>query len=488
MKNLILFSVLLSVSTQIKAGVPQELKRLSKCYGLFVRERIPTTHALWVAVSKGTKSGTDACMEILDKGKLNANGEIAASGSSYNYEGIKVLESFLRFHKSQFDIADYGSSLAGIDRFTKDVTDANEPAYHFLYSLFGRNQKYSDVVTRDFSIRAKRYSTNSGRSRSVNGVAMPSLYQGIFKTIQDDKGVNQVVPFEERGGASVFNPVLVETGLLFGLEPDVIENRVAQNHFDSNYVTLKMTSTNVNQHLGGGVIGSQPYLMGNMGKDAFTTGGTNLFRRWGKHVMLDLLCRDLPALRSKDVISEVDPESNIAFRTGISCMACHAAMDPLAGTLRNSRAVFSHNSGQTFNRVKFVAHRNPDMPFAEFPTKTADANFYRRPANGRLYYRSYDGSLIKNEMEGLVELGEALAETNDLYVCAAKRYYKFLTGINVSLADIGDINTPRFTQGEKAQRDRVINMGLELKKHQSLRTLIKEIIKSDSFIDPDTGV
>lgn len=488
MKNLILFSVLLSLSTQLKAGVPEELKRLNKCYGLFVRERIPTNHPLWVAVSKGTKSGTDACMEILDKGKLNANGEIAASGSSYNYEGMKVLASFLRFHKSQLDIPDYGSTLAGIDRYTKDVTDANEPAYQFMYSLFGKDQKFSDVVTRDYSIRAKRYSTNSGRSRSVNNVAMPVLYQGNYKTIKNDKGVNIVVPNLDKDGASVFNPTLVETGLLYGLERDDVENRVAQVHFDANYVTLKMTSTNVGQHLGGGVIGGQAYLMGNMGKDAFTTGGTNLFRRWGKHVMMDLLCRDLPALRSKDIIPEVDPESTIAFRTGISCMACHAAMDPLAGTLRNSRAVFSHNSGQTYNRVKFVAERTPDMPYMDFPTKAADASFYRRPANGRLFYRSYDGSLIKHEMVGLVELGEALATTNDLYVCAAKRYYKFLTGINVSLADIGDINTPRFTYGEKAQRDKVINLGIELKKHQSLRTLIKEIIKSDAFLKADTGV
>lgn len=488
MKNLTLFCLLI-FSTAIQAQVADELKRLNKCYGLFVRERIETSHPLWVQVSKGLKSGTDACMEIFDKAKLSASGEIKKIGGDYDYEGMRVLNSFLRFHKSQFEIPDLSTAVGGgNDRFTRDVIDSNEPAYHFLYTLFAQDQKFSDVVTRDFSIRARRYSTKSERSRSVAGGALPTLFQGVYMTIKDAQGVNQTVPNEDKGGAIPFRPVLPETGILVGLEIDSEDNSIEPQHFNPNFGTLGFTSTNVNQHLGGGIIGTQGYLLANMGKDAFTSGGTNLFRRWGKHVMSDLLCRDLPALRSKDVIAEVDPESTIAFRTGISCMACHSAMDPLAGALRNSRAAWSHNGGVTFNRVKFIGHRNPDLAAAPFPTKAADTSFHRRPAEGRLFYRSYDGTLVTQEMEGLTELGEALATTNDLYVCAAKRYYRYLTGINVSLDDIGNINTPPFSEGEKFQRDRVITFGLELKKHQSLRTLIKAIIKSEAFIYPDRGV
>lgn len=488
MKLLISLSLLL-FSQLLQAQASDELRRLNKCYGLFVRERIPTDHPLWVAVSKGTKSGTDACMEIFDKAKLTSSGELPKTNGNYDYEGMRVLNSFLRFHKSQFEIPDFATVVGtGVDRSTRDVTDSNEPAYHFLYSLFAPEQKFSDVVTRDFSIRSRRYSMKSERSRSVASGALPLITQGVYKSVQDADGRSIFIPDDAKGGVSPFQPVLPETGILIGLDVDQEDNSIDPSHFESNFGVLKFNSTNVNQHLGGGIMGSQSYLLANLGKDGFVSGGTVLHRRWGKHVMADFLCRDLPALRSKDVIAEVDAESKIAFRTGISCMGCHSSMDPLAGAIRNSRAAWSHNGGQPHNRVKFIGHRPPDMAYADFPSKAADGSFFRRPASARLYYRSYNGELVMKEVEGLQQLGESMATTNDLYVCAAKRYYRFLTGIDVNLADLGNINTPAISLGEKFQRERVIKMGLDLKSHQSLRSLIKNIIKTEAFIYPDRGV
>lgn len=493
MKNLTtyIFSalVMFPLTTQA-ASVDEELKRLNKCYGLFVRERIPVSDPLWKQVASGKKSGTDACMEIFDKAKLDKNGEIAKGpDGKYDYEGMRVLNTLMRFHKSQLEIPDYSTTLNGDTVFTRDFIDANEAAYQFVYSIVGSGQKFSDTVTRDFSVRAVRYSEKGARTRSVVGnTALREITQGIYKTIKDEKGLNVVVPDESKGGASPFRPELVETGLMVGLVRDDVENEMAEQHFGPLLGAQKFDSKNVNKHMGAGAVGTQAYLLANLGKDTFSNGGTGLFRRWSKHVLSDLLCRDLPALRSKDVISEVIPESKIAFKTGISCMACHSAMDPLAGTVRNIRPNFTNNSGMGGLRGKFISHRPADMAFAPMPTITADANFHRRPADGRLYYRSYDGKLIKEEAEGLGELGDVLAKTDDLYVCAAKRYYRFLTGVTVSLSDIGDINTPAFTTGQKYQRDKVIKFGIELKQHQSIRTLIKRIIESESFIYPDHGV
>lgn len=293
------------------------------------------------------------------------------------------------------------------------------------------------------------------------------------------------MPDDANGGVSLFNPILVETGVLYGITRDdrkniyTKERAVRGNGFNS---------LDVNQHLGAGAIGTQAYLLANLGKDAFSNGGTGLYRRWGKHVMEDLLCRSLPALRTTDVVDEVDFSSNIAFRTGSSCMACHSAMDPLAGVARNIRTGWTHNTAQVTTRIKYVGSRNPTMAYADFPTKSNEANFFQRPPAGRLFYRSYDGSLVKEEMEGFEELGHSLANSNDLYVCAAKRYYQMLTGIDVSLADIGDMNTPEFSKGELIQREKIIQMGLELKSHQSVRELIKKIISSKTFIQPDKGV
>ena len=481
---------LFPLTSLAQADTSSELKRLQKCYALFVRERIAVTDPLWVQVRDGKKTGTAACMEIFDRAKLGTNGEIKKlSNGSYDYEGMRVLNTFLRFHMSQLAIPDFEPVIGNNNqKYTKDVTDANSVAYHFLYSLFGNKAKYSDVFTKDHSFRAVRYSTKSERKRSVFGVAMPQFTQGIYKSVVDEKGVTVTVPNPDRGGVSNFNPLLVETGILVGLVPDTADNSVSTAHDTYINSGYGFSSLNVTQHLGGGVLGTQAYLLANLGKDGFANGGTNLQRRWGKNVLSDFLCRELPALRSKDVIPEVDPESNIAYRTGISCMGCHSAMDPLAGVVRNMRANWTSNTGQAGQRVKFIGERIPDLAAAPFPSKQADGSFHRRPAEGRLYYRSYDGSLVLKEMQGVAELGEEMAKTNDLYVCAAKRYYHFLTGINVSLADIGDINTPAMSVGEQLQREKVIELGLKLKEHQSLRTLIQSIIESRTFIYPDQGV
>lgn len=485
------FSFLLTPLAQ--ADATEELMRLQKCYALFVRERIEVTDPLWLQVKNKSKTGTTACMEVFDRAKLGSNGEIKKlSNGNYDYEGMRVLNTFLRFHNSQLTIADYSPVIGGGTlRFTKDVTDINEGAYHFVYSLFAKDAKFSDVFTRDASLRAIRFSKKGTRSRSSSGEAMAELRQGVYRNVLDANGVNIHVPNTDRGGASIFDPLLVETGILVGLEADRADNSLSAAHEKFiNTSGFGFSSTNVNQHHGGGIMGTQSYLMANLGKDGFSNGANSLQRRWGKNVLSDFLCRELPALRSRDVIPEVDPESSISYRTGISCMGCHSAMDPLAGVVRNSRANFTHNSNQARSggRVKFIGARPDDMGSMPFPAKQADPSFHRRPAEGRLFYRSYDGSLVMKEMEGLNQLGEAMAQTNDLYVCAAKRYYQFLTGINVSLADIGDFNTPQMSQGEHLQRERVIDFGLKLKKHQSLRSLIQAIIETKTFIYPDRGV
>ena len=483
--NKTMFFLLLTLApSMVLATVSDELKRFNKCYAIFVGERVKTSDPLWMAVEAGTKSGTDACMEIFDKATLFNNGEISKVNGVPDAIGIKVLNTFMRFQKSQFQIPDYGSAIGiASERYTRDVIDTNEAAYHFVYSLFSPNQKFSDIVTRDYSLRAVRYSQFPERARSILNVALPALEQGTYKTVVDANGVNQTVP----DNLSVFSPELIETGSLMGIVRDDIKNVITNTAYIKQ-TAFSFNDYNINQHIGGGAMGTQAYLLGNIGKDGFNNGGTGLYRRWGKHVMEDFLCRGLPALRTTDVINEVDSTSKIAFKTGISCMACHASMDPLAAVLRNGRTGWTHNSGLVSTRVKFFGVRTPTLGYADMPKLANETNFYQRPANGRLYYRSYDGKLVQQEMVGPQELGEKMAETNDLYVCAAKRYYKFLTGITVDLADIGNINTPEFSKGGEYQRNKVIKMGLDLKNHQSTRLLIKNIIQQKAFIYPDQGV
>ena len=482
-KNNIIILIFCLAPSMLVAKVSDELKRFNKCYALFVGERVKATDALWIAVKAGKKTGKVACMEIFDRATLTANGEISKGFS--NEIGTKVLNTFTRFQKSQFQVPDYGPVIGRqSDQYTRDVIDSNEAAYQFVYTLFSPKQKFSESVTRDHSIRAIRYSKYPVRARSILDRALGNLLQGTFKAVTNPNGRNKILVPDN---LSEFDPVLVETGILIGLERDNVVNDITNlaGVIRSNY---GLNNANVNQHIGGGVIGTQAYLFSNLGKDGFSDGGANVFRRWGKHVMEDFLCRELPALRTTDVINEVYTASTIAFKTGISCMACHASMDPLAGVLRNGRIGWTHGSPSEGSRIRYFGLRTPTLDYADMPELIADRDFYKRPPNGRLFYRSYDGTVVKEEVVGPQALGEKMADTNDLYVCAAKRYYKFLTGITVDLADTGNINTPVFTKGAKYQRDKVILMGLELKKHQSGRQLIKSIIEQAAFIYPHEGV
>ncbi len=478
------FIFLLSLTPSIvMATVSDEVKRFYKCYSLFVGERVKTSDALWQAVESGKKSGTDACMEIFDSATLTSNGEISKGMS--NDVGVKVLNTFTRFQKSQFMIPDYGPVIGtSSDRYTRDVTDSNEAAYQFVYTMFNPKEKFSNVVTRDFSIKAIRYSKYPVRTLSVlNNKELIGYAQGTYKSIPTASGGSKIVP----DNLTEFHPVLAETGILIGLKRVNFVNDIT-NTAVFEKLNYGFNDPNVSQHIGGGVMGTQAYLFANLGRSGFGDGGATIFRRWGKNVMDDFLCRELPTLRTTDVIKEVNTASTIAFKTGISCMACHASMDNLSGVLRNGRISYSSTEGIEFKKVKYFGVRTPTLAYADMPVLKADKDFYRRPPHGRLFYRSYDETLVKKEMVGPQALGEVMAETNDLYVCAAKRYYRFLTGITVDLADIGNINTPVFTKGAKYQREKVIQLGLQLKKHQSGRELIKSIISQEAFIRPQDGV
>lgn len=74
-----------------------------------------------------------------------------------------------------------------------------------------------------------------------------------------------------------------------------------------------------------------------------------------------------------------------------------------------------------------------------------------------------------------------MASGNDLYVCAAKRYFEFFTGINANLYDPGDSRNVALTPADQKYKNVVVQLGMNLKTHQSLRNLVKEIISSEIY-------
>jgi|GEM_PF-1905084 len=572
-------------------SVPDELRRLQKCYAMFVKKRIQTSDPLWTSVSSGSMSGTDACMSIFDQAQLNSNGKISHyTGDPDSDVGSRVLESFLEFQRSQFTVPEYTSVIAGGNLMTADLIDANDPSYHFLYSLFKPGESFSNVVTRDSNVMAIRHSQTQSHSRRVTSIGT------VLSFVQGHTIIDTGVPGGNRisiRSADSWNVVPAQVGELVGLTEDTRNNvlsvgdanhndpilhsaqsTVASGHtlqysvnantgtapftysllfepvnsatnlpggssinsstgvftagsvagtfgvmvtdavgrkaFLNNSINTGTSNTggaknstafpysfgegvNITASYGAGLIGTQAYLLGNNDKSGPVTGGTNAYRVWAKNVLSDLLCRTVPVLRSSDVLNLnlVQPSSNLPFRQGISCMQCHGSMDPMAGAIRQLRvgyAAYQDGSGGIGVKYYAPAAGVNTQPAAAYPEMGEDASFYKRPPDSGLLYRSYDGTLVSKSVTGLRELGQALAQTNDLYVCAAKHYYKFLTGIDADLSDLTDpINAPQLTDGQMNFRKKVIALGMQLKQDQSLRSMIRSIIASPTFINPDYG-
>ena len=470
---------LLSISFASLVSANDEVSRLKKCYSIFVREALPQNHDALARVRSGKISGTDACMEIFDTAQLGSNDQISKNNDgSYNATGMKVLKTFNNLHRGFFGLSDFMVQLEFGDWGTQEVTDPNEPAYHFTYVAFKKDEQYSKIITRNSGLRGVRNSSKSVRTRRVYDFQPFDFQAGHPDTVDS----SLLIPWMPQQ--------LVETGLLVGITADNRQNPAPTLvHNLASY-----TGYNMNEHFGAGVIGTQAFLLSatqiNFNEHLkFSDGGLVTNRKWSKRVFSDLLCRDIPVLRNVDVVREVNINSSLSFRQGISCMGCHSSMDPMAGTIRN---VMTLSTGRTdfgvARNVRFFAARTPDLGHMDIPSQSGNPDFSRSPATGRLKYRTYDGKLISEDVADLSELGDAIAAQDDLYACAAKRYFYFLTGVNVPLFDIGDINSPQMSAGEMAARDIIIRYGQELKAHQSVRTLIRTIVSSPTFINAADGI
>lgn len=437
--------------------VATETLRIRRCYALFTSKRIPSNHTLLLQVKNASKTGTQACMDLFDLAQLGSSNQVDPT----NAEALLMIRKFQEIHRQFFEVKSYNTSFADGKDATPNVIDLYEGANFLTYVLLKPNTPYSHVVTAPQSYRAIRTSLNSP-SRILNDVSEPLLFlQGPSKTTWTPS-------------------VLVDEGTLLGFSPDSANN--VPTSLYSSYSAY--VGSNVNDHKGAGILGTQAYLLANLGKEGNPNGTSISYRRWGSNLMKDFLCREMPALRASDVTAFVDTSSSLSYRKSISCNQCHATQDPIAGTIRNHIQVKTVSASSQINNVHFMASVNVDQGSASTYPLAADTNYYRRPPDGDLRYRSYDGVLINQNLSGLDDLGAKLAQTNDLYVCAAKKYYKFMTGVDINLRDIGDSLSAPLTTGEQFHRTKIISLGLNLKNHQSLRTLMQEIISSPTFVYP----
>jgi hypothetical protein len=258
---------------------------------------------------------------------------------------------------------------------------------------------------------------------------------------------------------------------------------VSQRLIDASSPELKAaleksrTHVNLNEHFGGGILGSQTFFRNNanMVRGKFANGYEDINRRIASKIFEDLLCHEMPTLTLADIKSEVNPKSPYTFQQGSTCMQCHSSMDNLAFGYRNLYM------NQTASGTAALKIGLGNVPVLKIPVVPGDAFFAAQQSNGKLHYReliepkSYSRKLVNLNFSSLQDMGEELADQNDFYRCAAKRYYRFFTGINVSLAQKAS------TRLERDNQNYVLDLAAKLKSTQSVDAIFHDIFASKAF-------
>ncbi len=433
-----------------------------RCFEQMVRSPLETDLYLYKEVASGERTGANACISLLRQAKLSqSNGKLIYQGD-YSQ---KIFSTFYEFHTSWFGPRDFGAAV-GIDTSRQDsVLDPNQPSFYLMKALFGESIPYSYILTSNQSLKSIR-TTNE-------------RYLSDFKFRYPK---NQHITKGEVKGIDYHSSETVNV--------------------DRGPMRQQQTTTgkfNIFQHQGGGILGGQSYLLLNGGERMGyrTDGGLKTRRTLSKNFFSQILCRELPAIRLDDAIENVaDVESDLPYRNGVACMQCHSTIDPFAWATRQAYSTIS--DGNVFNNDKndirsmFISKYQGAVissgPVREWPDNSP-ADFYKRTPWGKLYYRSHDGELIDEEVMGFSQLGSALSKQEAPYVCAAKRYFQFFTGVDANIDDIDHIlSETELTEKERYYRNFVIKLGKELKEHQSLEQMLKRIFSSKAYVAPGLGV
>lgn len=268
-------------------------------------------------------------------------------------------------------------------------------------------------------------------------------------------------------------------------------NLLAEYYIESRPPPIEITG-----HRGGGFLGNQNYLLTafkEADQNFAPNGALKMNRSWPRAVLADALCRSIPVVRESDVTQFVIPESPVPFRQAATCSACHATTDRLSATINNLRWNVLTSSQQDTPLPDLYGFLSVTMRTPSFQSTTAwndvaDPDFGLRQPYGHLYFRNYRGELVDRVVHSIAEVGAAIRDQDDYYICFAKRYYNYFLGIDVNLGDPGDASYVQPNAAESYHRAKVIEFGLRLKESRSLRQLILDIVGSPAYRMEDFGI
>lgn len=484
--------------------LPSEI--YARCYDRMVRTPVPLDDATMAQVVAGTKSPVQACMELLSQGNLSGSATDMRIANPTNAVAKKVFKNMHLLHNSWFPnrliLNDQGMTNS-----TLNAMDLEQPAFYFTRSLFLPSASVREVLTLNQPLAGIRVAPQGAAVRNnYPAFAMfgnrptgdNNNYVNIFAIGVENWTTNDMPTRQE-----ISNEQNTQVGELIGIRvpasiqlptsymdlrnggrrgPTAADRNNTQ--VDRELEFLGKQNFELQQHFGGGILGSPVYIMQNTNLDH---GGvpykeyTN-HRRLASHIFENLLCSPMPVLIAADATSKVMPNSPHAFDKSESCMQCHATVDPLARVYKKNVLMMSHRmSNGDLSSVVGVVQLGDDHVGT-----TGTFDWAMQPADGRLYFRglkSTDAAVrpADTAISSIADLGAKLSDPAsasgyDFYACTAKRYYEFFTGVKVELR-------PNTSENAVAvyHRSLVLNLANDLATTGSLRGMIQEIFESAPF-------
>ncbi|MCB0342672.1 MAG: hypothetical protein H6626_06105 [Pseudobdellovibrionaceae bacterium] len=455
---------------EVSARELGEVELYQRCTSQITQARQPLSQDLRVKLARGEVDPITECLKILDRAAFvgENNTQIVDVNDDL---AKKVLRTFHSFHFTWFRVKTMPSAgNTGLLHGTEDIYDISTPALYYTRALFHPKMQVADIVKGKQNYRFIRSNQNPVRSARSQMTKDKYIY------------VNDPPPFAAIGD------------LLGARNPGVMAYNYEYLNLSNAMVTGQVE---VNKSVGGGLLTNPVYLRANFQEvqGFFSNGAERMPRKWAKSVFSDLLCRELPVIRRGDVSPEfyngdVNDPSVPGFRTARSCAQCHASMDRMSAVIRN----FKYNSiglgnADYLRGAHFMEYVEPtEAAETENWRVKPEAKFWKRPGSGNFFYRTSSGQLINQYVNGPEELGQTLADLDDFYLCTAKRYYSYFTGIDVEVADHGDPDRVPLTAKDQEILGRVKKLATELKTHQRLRNLVESILRDPNYKKSDFGL
>lgn len=470
----------------------------ARCYAKLLRKPAPSNNSILVSLRSGSITDAEnACVNLLNKVSLNPKTGLIENPN--DPEARSILTTLQLLHNSWF----FSNSLAIMNAVAevKLISDIDEPSLYWTRALLLNGARADSVLTYDKSLKAIRirpdesnttnfqarpffnYLIDGGTKNGTIGVnARDPLFRIQFiKDIKLDRLDGDNYSFID-----VPDDQLTHFGDMVGVkdqQPLTIERIIPPLNNLKMDDPSKPPNSNIDlhAHFGGGVLGSTIYQMKNTGLlvNQLPNSYTSIDRRFASRVFQDLLCYQLPVLDSEDVEIIKDPSgTSFAFHQNKSCMQCHATIDEFAMIQKNMTWVESSPAAIIFKKPSIGAEV---VTRFKLPVDKSSKVFALQDPVGELNFKTFNKTKVHiQNIRNLASVGSEFAKLDDFYTCAAKRYYKYFTGIDVPLAKDAETS---LNAVEIAHLVAVRKLGLQLKEdpNQKLKNVIISIFKSPVF-------